>query len=238
VRENRDRRVLGVLLPLGILNLVWSGFIGVLGVGSREAGLFGGLFMSVTIGIAVLWLLAHKLGRRNFIMTFILSVLVMSLVGLVGLVSYCGLSFSQELAGFVIILSIVLLTIATGLVLAGRSCRRRYGGIRLCVWLFVWTMVASAVNLLIYMVVMYFVSQGQIPISQMLGQLVMVMLVLGLCIYVINLSFVILGLISGFYRERLYALLNLQPVAVTHAAPWEPDEGVEEASEAGDSVEN
>jgi hypothetical protein len=238
VRENRDRRVLGILLPLGILNLVWSGFIGVLGGDSRVAGMFNGLFMSLTVGISVLWLLAHKLGRRNYILTFILSVLVMSLVGLVGVLSCFELSFSQELGAFVMILAIAMFTTVTGLVLAGWSCRRRYGGVRLCVWLFFWTMVASAVDLLIYMVVMYYATQGQIPLSLMLGQLVVVMLVLGLCIYVINLSFVILGFISGFYRERLYALLNLQPVAVTPAAPWEPDDVVEGVSESGESVEN
>jgi hypothetical protein len=238
VRENRDRRALAILLPLGILNIAWSLFMDLLGAPSQVKGMFNGLFMSLTIGISVLWLLAHKIGHRKCILTFILSVLVMSLVGLVGVMSSFELTFSQELGAFVMLLAVAMLTTVTGLVLAGWSCRKRYGKVRLCVWFFAWTIVASTVDLLIYMIVMYNVTGGRIPISHMLSQLAKSILLVGLFIYVINLFFIILGFISGFYRERLYALLNLQPVSVTPAAPLEPEEGAEGVSEAGDNVVN
>jgi hypothetical protein len=216
VRENRNWRVLWVFLPLGIVSMMWLGFIECMDVGSRETEMFGGLCQSGAFCITILWLLGHKVGRGNRIVTFILALVAMSIVGFVGIASYCGLELSGDMAVFVIVLALAMVTLVMGLVLAGWSCRRRFGGLRFCLWLLVWTLIACIMNILIVSAVMWVVAPPPVSVSEVLAQIGIFVLVLGLCVYSANLPYVLLGLASRFFRKRLYALAGVRPVADAH----------------------
>ena len=65
VRANRTPCAWLIFVPLLIVNLLWSLFAKVLGVGSADTAVFSVLFHSYVVGIAALWLLGHKIANRS-----------------------------------------------------------------------------------------------------------------------------------------------------------------------------
>jgi len=211
VKSNRNPRALLIVLPLLIVNLLWFGFVKLLRFPSSARVLYDPLFVSYTVGVAILWLLAHKLGNRNRFVTFLLALIIMVVVGLVGLASYgTGVSF-DETTLFLMFLVILALVVLIGFVLAARLCQKHYGGLRFTLWLALWTVISSVAAMLTFMAIMLLV-EGRLPsdLTLMLLQVLVVGLVAGLLLYAINLPFVILALSSPFFRERFYACLRLK----------------------------
>jgi len=211
VKANRNPHVLLILVPLLIVNLLWFGFVKLLRFPSSARVLYDPLFASYTVGITVLWLLAHKLGNRNRFVTFLLALIIMIVVGLVGLASYgTGVSFNETTL-FLMFLVILALAVLIGFILAARLCQKRYGGLRFTLWLALWTVISSVVAMLTFMAIMLLV-EGRLPsdLTSMLLQVLVVGLVAGLLLYAINLPFMILALSSPFFRERFYACLRLK----------------------------
>jgi hypothetical protein len=220
VKANRNPQALLIIIPLLVLYLLWLGFVRLLNFPSIARGQYDPLVASYAVGIAVLWLLAHKLANRNRLVTFLLALLIMIVVGLVGLGS-CGVSAFDTiwLFGF---LSVSSLAVLVGFVLAALLCRKHYSGLRFILWLAFWTVANSVAAMLAFMVIM-FAARGLLPgnLTGILLQTIIAGLVIGILLYVINLSFMILGLSSPFFRERFYACLHLKPATATapQAAP-------------------
>lgn len=93
--------------------------------------------------------------------------------------------------------------------LAGRSCRGRFGRLRLSLWWFVWT----TTGWLAFFVVMS-VTAGHGPWLQMALAWLMVSGVT----FGVLLPFLVLSLANGFYLGRLMELLHLED-----PAPAEPE---------------
>lgn len=214
VKANHNPRALLIVLPLLAVNLLWLGFVKLLNFPSIARVQYDPLFVSSTVGIAVLWLLAHKLGNRNRFVTFLLALIVVIVVGYVGLISYSV--HSDETTMFLSLLAILALAVLISFVLSSWRCREHYNGLRFILWLGFWTVIISIIAILTFMVVM-FGFEGRLPrnVTDMLLQVLVVGLVIGLLSYVINLSFMILALGSPFYRERFYACLRLKSMPKT-----------------------
>jgi len=216
VKANRNPRALLIFLPLLVVNLLWFGFVKLLNFPSITKAQFDPLFASYTVGIAVLWLFAHKLGNRNRFVTFLLALIIMIVVGLVGLASYSTGEFSEQTVVFLMFLAILALAALVGFVLAAWRCREHYNGLRFILWLGIWTVIGSIVSLLFFMGIMFIVV-GNVPdnLTSMLPQVLVMGLVAGLLLYVINLPFMILALRISFFRERFYACLRLKSMPKT-----------------------
>lgn len=216
VKANRNPRALLIVLPLLVVNLLWFGFVKLLNFPSITRAEFGPLFASYTVGIAVLWLFAHKLGNRNRFATFLLALIIMIMVGLVGLASYSTGEFSEQTVVLLMLLAILALAALVGFVLAAWRCREHYNGLRFILWLGIWTVIGSIVSLLVFMGIVFIVV-GNVPdnLTSMLPQVLVMGLVAGLLLYVINLPFMIFGLNVSFFRERFYACLRLKSMPTT-----------------------
>jgi len=218
VKANRNPRALLILVPLLIINLLWSILEKARPFPSSTMAVFDQVFASLTVGIAVLWLLCHKLGNRNRFVTFILALVVLAVIGLVGAISY-GMGFSQETAMLAIFLAVLAFTMLFAFVLTGWQCRKRYGGLRFTLWLAMWTVAVSTVAMLGYfgIALVIMTISGHIPSNWSSVLLVIPIggLILGGCLYVINLPFMILALRSVFFRERFYACLRLKSMRTT-----------------------
>ena len=224
VKANHNPRALFILVPLLIVNLLWFGFVKLLRFPSSARVLYDPLFVSYTVGVAILWLLAHKLGNRNRFVTFLLALIIMIVVGLVGLASYgTGVSF-DETALFLMFLVILALAVLIGFVLAARLCQKHYGGLRFTLWLALWTVISSVSAMLTFMVIMLLVG-GRLPndLTSILLQVLIVGLVAGLLLYAINLPFMILVLSSPFFRERFYACLRLKSMPTATGVKTDAD---------------
>jgi len=236
VKANRNPRALLIVLPLLVVNLLWFGFVKLLNFPSITRAEFDPLFASYTVGIAVLWLFAHKLGNRNRFVTFLLALIIMIVVGIVGLASYSTGEFSEQTVVFLMFLAILALAALVGFVLAAWRCREHYNGLRFILWLGIGTVIGSIVSLLFFMGIMFIVV-GNVRdnlTSVMLLQILVMGLVAGLLLYVINLSFMIFGLNVSFFRERFYACLRLKSMPTT-TGQADADQPNEQSSSPGTS---
>jgi hypothetical protein len=215
IKDNRNPQALLILVPLLILNLLWLAFKKVMVFGSADIEMFGMVFNSLVVGITVLWLFAHKLGNRNRFVTFLRALALMAVLGLVGAISYCGLTFSQQTGGEVIILAMLALAMLLGFVLAGWQCRNRYSGLRFVLYLALWTVAVCLASTLVFYPIVFIIQQVPVPISTVLLVALIVGLAFGAFLYVIVFPFMILVLNSSFFRERFYACLRLKSMPTT-----------------------
>jgi hypothetical protein len=170
---------------------------------------FDMLFNAFTIGIAMLWLLAHKLGNRNRFITFILALIVMIFISIVGQVTYG--EFSEQTIIFLFFIIFLSLALLISFVLAGWRCRDKYTGLRFILWLALWSVIASLITMMVFMVVTMVIQRPPLDmLKSILFQVLIVGLVTGLILYIINLPFMILAFCSPFFRERFYACLRLK----------------------------
>ena len=183
---------------------------------SSALPMFDQLFVSLIIGISVVLLFGHKIGNRNRFITFLLAVVLMAVVGIAGVISYSGLAFSSQVTISAIMFALMTLAMLLAFVFAGRCCRKRYGNLRFMLWLAVWTVMVCMAIILGYFGIAVSIM-GSMPgeLISVLIQLSVTGLVLGGCLYVIMLPFMILVLRSGFFRERFYVCLRLRSMLET-----------------------
>ena len=222
VRENRDPRVLLIFIPIFLVRVFWSRFQYILGAPfgvnseapSEVLEVFRALIDALTIGLAVLWLLAYKLGNRNRIITLVLALVVLAGVTLVAIVLY------QVLIDYNLLIfqSLGIATILVIFVLAGWRCRKRYGPWRFMLWLAFWAMVISLVAIIAY----FLIFEGQV--EELIGQMPKILhvgFIFGLYIYILNLPFMILAFASTFFRERFYAFFHLKSMPISSSSSKE-----------------
>jgi len=215
-----------------IVNLLWTITSKLLPFGAADAEMINMLMDSLILGIAVVWLLADKLGNRNRFVTFLLALSVMLVFGFAGIISYSALEFSQKTIGYAIIFIVIAIAMLVGFALAGRQCRKYYSGPRFALWLCVCNIAACMILLLVYFAVV-FIAMMKRSFSPsisilILFQLLMVGVILGLIIYVINLPFIILALRSGFFRKRFCACFRLKSMSKITEPPTQTNQADEQ----------
>jgi MFS family permease len=219
VKANRNPNALLILVPLLIVNWLWLILKKMLGFRSADAEMFNMLFYSLTVGVAVLWLLAHKLGNRSRFVTFLLALTIMAVVGFTGVISYSGLEFSRQTVGALMLLAILVFAMLLGFVLTGWCCRKRYRPVSFMLWLAVWTVAANLVDMLVVSSIVFIVQRVSVSISEVLIVVLVSGSVLGALLYMVVFPYMILALRSSFYRQRFYACLRLKSMPTAASAP-------------------
>lgn len=214
IKGNRNPRALLILVPLLIVNLFWTIFKKAIGFPSEPAQMFGMVFYSLTVGITILWLLAHKLCNRNRFVTFLRALAIMAVVGLAGVVSYGMTEFSSQTMAIIILLAVLALTTLCGFALAAWCCRKRYGSVRFVLWLGLCIVVLCVATMLGFYSIVFIVSRPPVSVFTVLLQVSIAALVVGGCLYVIVFPYMILALRSPFFRERFYACLRLKSMPI------------------------
>ena len=208
-KANRNPRALLIILPLLIINILWLGFSRLLNFPSSVKMQFDMLFNAFTIGIAMLWLLAHKIGNRNRFITFLLASVVMIFISIVGQLAYG--EFSEQTIIFLFFIIFLSFASLISYVLAGWRCRVKYTGLRFVLWLALWSIISSLAAMMILVVFTMIVQRPPLQmLKTILLQALIMGLVTGLLLYAINLPFMILAFCSPFFRERFYSCLRLK----------------------------
>lgn len=241
IKANRTARILFILVPLLIVKILWILITQMMNFASPgDVEMFNMMFNSLVAGITFLWLFAPKLSRFNPWITFFLSFALIAMLCLVGIVSYCGFEFSQNAVAALAMLGVLVLGMLLGFVLAGWRCRKRYGPVRFMLWLAVWMVVACLACTLVFYAIVFFAQKISIPITSILLLSSVVGLVLAVCLYLINLPYMILALWSSFFRERFYVCLRLKPMPATRqqddTGRLNEQNSGEEIAEKGDAV--
>lgn len=212
-RANRTPGVLLILVPVLGVYLVWLGVARLLPFDASENEVFAMIVLSLTVGTASLWLLGHLFADGPWLKMLIGAIGIGVGVTFVGTLSF-GLGLSGETAQFIFLLGILMAATVLGYTLAGWKLRGRYRPFRLIVLLSLGTIATSVAGMFLLFTVWSTLS-GEWPsmIGLILISLVIAGLILGTCVVLISLPFVLIGLKSPLFRPRLLACLRLLPAA-------------------------
>ena len=213
-KTNHDLRVLWILVPLAIVNILWWIFMKLAGMNSTDAQQFTLVFNSMAVGVTVLWLIANSFVRFGGAIRFLLSFMTVIIVAGLGILSYSS-ELSNETALFLIFFAFMDLTMLASITLSRRLCKKKCRPVYFMLWLLFWILLASLVA------IAGFIAIGSMIVSSWpdLHETVIIFglgeLIFGLCLYVLNLPFMILGFVHPFFRARFCACLGLKPKAIT-----------------------
>ncbi len=230
-KANHDIRVLLILLPLVIVNLLWWLFMKFTGMNSTDAQEFSLIFQSMAVGMTVLWLITNYFVRFGGAIRFLLSFVTVVIVAGLGTLSY-STEFSNETAMFIVLFILMVLTMLTAITLSRRLCGGKYRPVCFMLWLVLWMLLVSLIATLGFLIVALMVTSSGPSLSEMILMFALAGLIFGLCLYVLNLPFMILGFAHPFFRKRFLACLRLKPMPV---AQKQVDYGTE-IPEKGDST--
>ena len=214
-KDNRNYRILFVLISLIVVFIFWWVFIKILPkMTSSNAIQFGTLFQSLAIGLTILWLIAHKFEKFGGLPRFFIAFAVMMVISFLGILSLYT-DFENEV--FLILALFAFMTIAMllGFAMSVKLCRKVYRPKAFLLWLGLWLPLCCLFAMIGFVVVGMIITKSVPPTEALLLQIPIVGLFFGVFLYIVNLPFMILGFASPLYRERFCACLRLKPKAVT-----------------------
>jgi hypothetical protein len=209
-KANRDRRVLLILIPAAVAVAAWSLFARALHMPSSQQYQFDWLVDSLVVAIAVLWLLAPGLGRLPVAGRFLCSLFLMCAVAVVGVVSSFA-SSSPEAVILPIFFGLFAMLLLLSLTAAVQQCKKRYGPFRFLLRLAAWIVIGAVALVYGYIVVVSLSSGTPLPRAQLFASFGLIGLGLGASLFLCTLPYMVLGLASPFYRDRMQACLGLPP---------------------------
>jgi hypothetical protein len=209
-KANRRRGVLAILVPVLLVYFAWLILALALRPSLSDQEESDLVVLSLAVGMSVLWLLGHWLAQRGWFVSFLLALVLAVGVVFIGMLSFGGGDATAFYMGLV--LSIFMLVIVLAHALAGRICQRRYGPVRFILSLAVAMVVLSAIGMLLFFSALCMTFGGWPPDPfSIFVRVAGVGLILGGCIFLISLPFVLVGLRSSLFRPRLFACLRLGP---------------------------
>jgi len=217
IKANRDHRTLLLLVPLALANLLyWSIlFLISLGMGSRASSSsqtqFDLLFYTLAIGMTLLWLAAPLFQRLPAVVRILAAVALMIALAGLAVVSY-GTASPDETALFTAFLGLFGAALALTPAAAARLCGQLYRPTAFMLWLAIWLIIGCVLAVLGILAVLVSVNGGPgvSELPRLVLQGAVAGAIIGLCLYVLDLPYMLLGFASPFFRARLQACLNLE----------------------------
>ena len=223
-RENWTPKAFLILVPVFVASIVWLGLKKVPGMQSGSVVMFDIIINSFVAGIAVLWLLADRIGNRNRLVTFLLAVVVMAIMCALGIVSLGEFKLSADMAGISVVFVVLTAIVLLAFVLTGWMCRKSYSTVRFMLWLAVWIVAP-------YLLLMVIVALIPIIAAAVMGnalppgflllmalKIPLVSLIVGGFIYAILFPFMILAFKSDLFRQRFYGCFRLKGMSAPAVA--------------------
>jgi len=208
VKANRNVRSLAILAPLLAVIVMWALIRAALPDDAGSETMFSLLVYSVTAGITLLWLLAHKLDGLNPIVAFFAALAVMVVVSTVGVISY-DVHFGGEAEVVIIMLCVLEAGMLFGFLRAARACRGSFSLRRFLTRVGFWTFLCSVGLMFVFWLVGFLAGHGtdleDVVECLLAGGFV------GILIFAINVPFIVLAFHNKFLGERLRACLRLEP---------------------------
>lgn len=217
-KANHDLRILLIFAPLVIVNLFWLALKRASGMPSSTAYQFDTVFHSMAVGIAVLWLVVNYFKKFSGFVRFLLSFGTVVIVAGLGTLSY-STEFSNEVVLFLSLFAFLTITMLGAITIAGKLCYWKYRPLCFMLWMALWTLLCSLITTFGFFIVgTHIMSSGPRPdILEAILMLTLIGLMFGLCLYVLNLPFMLLGFANPFFRKRFCACLCPRSMPTTAA---------------------
>ncbi|MEN6575477.1 MAG: hypothetical protein ABFD90_03975 [Phycisphaerales bacterium] len=210
-KANRTPKVLLILAPLAVVLAGWFVFASMMGGTSSDRAMFDVMILTLAVGSATLWLLAHRLALGAWYKRLLAAMGIGLGVALVG-----GLWFgfgADETIDAMVLSGVMMIAMVLGYALAVRGYRSRLA------WRFLLFQAAGNVvaclagALVCVFVLMFIVANGVGSIHIFLMAAVVGGLITGGIVFLVSLPFAILGLYSPFFRQRLILCTPSRPAA-------------------------
>lgn len=212
-KANHNIQALWVLVPLGIVNILWCFFMESAHMNSTDALQFGIIFHSMAVAVAVLWLIMHYFKGFGGVIRFLLSFTTVVIIAGLGTLAY-STEISTEMAFFLILFTLMTFTMLIAITLSRRFCGETYRPICFLLLLVPSILLVGLVTSSAFFLIGYIIfSSGPNSVLEILI-FICFGLFFGLFLYMLNLPFLILGFVHPFFRERFCACLRLKPVPV------------------------
>ncbi|MHC4369884.1 MAG: hypothetical protein ACYSW8_19915 [Planctomycetota bacterium] len=212
VKANRNARALVILAPLLAVIVLWVLARAALPPDSGSRMGFNLLVFSVTAGLTLLWLLAHKLGSCKPLITLLLALAIMAGVNTIGIISHDmhDLQFGGDAEVAIIMLSLFELGMLFGFIRAARACRRSCSLRRFMTRLGFWILLCSVGLMFVFWLFGFLLQRGHdlgdLPECLFGGGF------LGLLIFMVNIPFIVLAFHNSFFGERFRSCLRLKSI--------------------------
>ena len=82
-------------------------------------------------------------------------------------------------------------------------------------WLALWTIVISLVAIIAYFLIAEARSEPLKELIRQMPQVLLVAMIFAICMYMLNLPFMVLAFASAFFRERFYAYFHLKSMPIS-----------------------
>jgi hypothetical protein len=208
-RANRTPGVLLILVPVLLVYSAWLILAAVALPTMPDVEMLRVMTLSLAVGAGVLWLTGNALASYGWFTKLILASGIAGGTALIGMLSFSRDPSTQPIQ-FALLLWVLMLAMVLGSALAGRMCRRHYSPARFILLLAVWTIAPATVGLLLLFTVSFVTaSDGFYHVIRVLMETAAVGLILGGCVFLISLLFVLVGLNSPLFRPRLFACLRM-----------------------------
>lgn len=212
-KANRNRQAWLILIPLGLVLLLWRMPATLLALPDEVTETSGFFLVSAAMAWTVVWLLADRLATRHRTLTL---VVVWTVMWAVGVASYHFYNADPDgwlpsVIGFGFFAAILPL----GMLLSGYWCRKSYSRRRFRFWLFVWMLAPVAALMLSYAAFLTMVLEpGMLAMAAtMLGVMALASVVYAAVLYLLNWPFLELAFRSPLYRRRFEKLFHVETVS-------------------------
>ena len=207
-RANRTREAPLILVPVLLVNVIWLTIARISQPVTSDGEMFGVIVQSLAVASAVLWLLGHGIANYAPNVRFVLALGVALSVALVGALPV--VDFSRQTIALPLLLGFLMPALVLGYACTGRMSRRRYHSRRFLLLLAAGTVVFSAVGMpLWFLLQSALAADWPTALLPVIGVSLLGGAVMGVCVFLISLSFVLVGLRSPLFRPRLFACLAL-----------------------------
>jgi len=228
-KANRHRQAWLIVIPLGLVLLVWRMPATLLSWPDESTERLGFFVVSGAMAWSMVWLLGRWLGTRYRIITMVFIWAVMFAIGLVSF--YCHFADAMYLAPYLILYGVGVGILLLAMMFTANLCRRTFSAAKFLGWLLLWNVVVIVGLMMVYGALIMIVQPSLRNIAAFAVIIIPVTLLLGSILYLPSLPFLILALRCPFYRERFEKLFHIEktPEAVPGSplamSPLPPGEG-------------
>jgi hypothetical protein len=231
-KENRRIKAWAILIPLMAVIVIFRMIANLLSLSPTNTEFLGALVASLASAWTIIWLLAHWLSPRRWLLGFVLALIVMGATGLLSCVCNYGIPNDETVVSTLFYYVFASFSLLLSMVLTGRFRRKSFLSASFMVWLIPWTILSSILGIIILVIGLgLFQGSPAIDMDAML-EVLLVGGIGGIVLYLLNLPFMLLAFRNSFYRNRLCAVFGLQyagqPVLNDDQVQLHPEQSAED----------
>jgi hypothetical protein len=207
LKENRNLRAFLIIVPIVVVAAILGMLCQLTGSSSN---IFTQAVYALMIGASMLLLLLDRLRMYKPAAIYIISLVLLSIIGVVSMFAFGGINLSQENIWIFIFQFIWAASLLFGILITRYFCRKTLSGTSFSLWLLLWMTIVFDITMFLTTVAS-FAIEGHLLRNFLIFLIVVPIYgtILAILAYLCTLPYLILTFKSDFYRKRVLACLRL-----------------------------